>query len=48
MCGRDRFTERKSLLNTAGAELLGLGWANKEAYNYVCTQCGYILWFLPQ
>jgi hypothetical protein len=48
MCGRDRFSQRTSLLNTAGAKLCGLGWANKEAYNYICTQCGCILWFLPQ
>jgi len=48
ICGHDRFTERTSLLNTRGAAFFHLEWANKEAYNYICTQCGYVLWFLPQ
>lgn len=47
VCRHDRFHERNSLLNTRGATLLGFNWANREATNFVCAQCGYIHWFLP-
>lgn len=46
ICGRDRFWKRQTLLNTAGMTFLGIEWANKQAVNFVCDRCGYILWFL--
>jgi len=24
----------------------GLDWANKEATNYICENCGYVMWFM--
>lgn len=48
ICGHGRFTERRSLLNTRLATLFNVDWANKEAHNYICTQCGHILWFLAE
>ena len=46
VCKHDKFWNRKSLLNTAAATFFGVEWANKEAQNYICNQCGYIYWFL--
>jgi predicted nucleic-acid-binding Zn-ribbon protein len=45
VCAHDRFWSRTTLLNTRLATLLGFDWANKEAMNYVCENCGYIFWF---
>ncbi|RJQ08071.1 MAG: hypothetical protein C4551_05895 [Bacillota bacterium] len=47
ICGADRFTQGRSLLNTRGLTFLRLDWANREADNYICASCGHILWFLP-
>lgn len=46
VCKGDEFWERTTLMNTAGATFLKLDWANKEAKNYVCNHCGYVMWFL--
>jgi|GEM_PF-650217 len=46
ICGNTTFWTRKTLMNTAGMTLAGIEWANKSAINYVCDQCGHILWFL--
>ncbi len=46
ICGHDEFWKRRTLMNTPGLTFLGLEWANREADNYVCDSCGYILWFL--
>ncbi len=46
ICGGERFAERRSLLNTRGLTFLGLDWANRAAVNYICANCGYIMWFL--
>jgi hypothetical protein len=48
ICGHTRFTLRRSLLNTRALTLLDLDWANRRATNFVCAQCGHILWFVPQ
>ena len=44
-CSHNRFYTRRTLLNTVGMTFFGLDWANKEATNYICEHCGYILWF---
>jgi hypothetical protein len=46
-CHQTHFTVRRSLLNTRGLSYLDLDWANRRATNFVCAQCGHILWFLP-
>ncbi len=45
VCGNQQFHERNSLLNTRVATFFKFDWANKEATNYICAQCGYIFWF---
>jgi hypothetical protein len=47
VCGRNRFHERNALLNTRAATFLRVDWANREATNFVCAECGYVHWFLP-
>ncbi len=46
ICNNTRFWTRKSLLNTKGMTFLELDWANKQADNYICDSCGYVMWFL--
>ncbi|MGA3094953.1 MAG: DNA-binding protein [Bryobacteraceae bacterium] len=46
VCGGAHFHERSSLLNTRAAAFFNVNWANKEATNYICTQCGYVFWFM--
>jgi hypothetical protein len=46
VCSGDGFHERTSLLNTRGGEFFGFAWANKTATNYICTNCGYVFWFM--
>ena len=46
VCGGTHFHERNSLLNTRAATFFRFDWANKEATNYICAQCGYIFWFM--
>lgn len=46
ICKNKYFTERRTLMNTAGASFLGFDWANKEAQNYICSDCGYVMWFM--
>jgi hypothetical protein len=48
ICDHNRFTLRRSLLNTRALTLLDLDWANRRATNFVCERCGHILWFVPQ
>ena len=47
VCGNARFFARDTQLNTAGMTFLGLDWANTNALNYVCDNCGYMFWFHP-
>jgi hypothetical protein len=48
VCAHDQFHERNTLLNTRAATFFRLDWANASATNFVCTQCGYIHWFLSE
>jgi predicted RNA-binding Zn-ribbon protein involved in translation (DUF1610 family) len=47
VCGNKYFYERETQLNTAGMTFLGLDWANINAENYYCSECGYMFWFHP-
>ncbi len=47
ICGNDSFYQRTTQLNTAGMTFLGLDWANQNAFNYYCSECGYMFWFHP-
>lgn len=46
VCGNNQFWHRTTLMNTKGASFFGFDWANKEADNYVCSECSYVMWFL--
>lgn len=48
VCQHDKFWERKTLMNTKGMTFFKLDWANKEAQNYICDNCGHVLWFLDK
>ena len=48
ICGHDRFTLRRSLLNTRWRTLLDFDWADRRAMNFICERCGHILWFVPK
>jgi hypothetical protein len=45
ICGSTYFEVRNSLLNSRGASLLGLDWADQGATNFICVHCKYIYWF---
>jgi len=47
-CGGEDFADGKALLNTAGAELFGLAWANRSATTLLCGECGNIQWFAEE
>jgi len=46
VCENDRFWERRTLMNTPGLTFLGFEWANKKAQNLICSECGYVYWFM--
>ncbi|MBN1198196.1 MAG: hypothetical protein JXA23_02510 [Bacteroidales bacterium] len=46
VCHHTKFTTRRTLMNTAGMTFLGIEWANREATNYICGKCGYVMWFM--
>ena len=46
ICKHTQFWTRTTLMNTRGATFFKFDWANKEADNYVCDKCGYVMWFL--
>ena len=48
ICKHDQFLENKFMLNTSGATFFGFDWANENAINYICGNCGHILWFSSQ
>lgn len=47
ICKNQYFWKKKAQLNTALKTLFNLGWANKEATCFVCSECTHILWFDP-
>ncbi|MFC4912266.1 hypothetical protein [Actinomadura gamaensis] len=45
VCQGETFHRAFKKLNTSGAELVGLAWANKDATCMICAGCRHILWF---
>ncbi|KAA5831930.1 hypothetical protein F1721_19130 [Saccharopolyspora hirsuta] len=41
-CGNAWFWSREVKLNTTGAELFNMAWANESATGLVCDECGYV------
>lgn len=48
ICNNTKFWTRETLMNTRGMSFINLDWANKNATNYVCGDCGYVHWFLNE
>jgi hypothetical protein len=46
ICQGNLFQDREILLNTTGAELFNLGWANQSATGLICLRCGYLHTFM--
>jgi predicted nucleic-acid-binding Zn-ribbon protein len=46
ICSNNRFYAREAMLNTAAATFWEFDWANKSGACLVCSECGYIHWFL--
>ena len=46
VCAKTRFWTRYTLMNTPGMTFFKLDWANRQAKNYVCDNCGYVMWFI--
>ena len=49
-CQNDRFFTRRAILGSSGASFLASDWPNTGATNYICADCGHLMWFfdLPQ
>ncbi len=47
ICKGTEFWTRDAQLNTAVASFFSLEWTNPTASCFICSQCGYIHWFLP-
>ena len=48
VCGHNKFWTRQTLMNTRGLTFFNLDWANQSADNYICDNCGYVMWFLEK
>jgi predicted nucleic-acid-binding Zn-ribbon protein len=48
ICGGGEYWIKDIQLNTAGMELLDLGWANRSAMALICNACGYIHEFVGE
>lgn len=48
ICKNEKFWYRRAQLHTGVASFFNLEWAQPSADCYVCAECGYIHWFLPQ
>lgn len=46
ICENRFFIARETLMNTPGMTIMGIEWANKSAQNYICNECGYVMWFM--
>jgi hypothetical protein len=47
VCENDKFFHRRAQLNTAMMSLFDLDWLNPSAECLLCSNCGYIHWFVP-
>ena len=45
-CGNNCYHERTSMMNTRLREFFNVAWTGDKATNFVCTNCGYVFWFL--
>jgi DNA-directed RNA polymerase subunit RPC12/RpoP len=48
ICQHHLFWHRTTLMNTVLMTFFNLDAANRSADNYVCADCGHVLWFLAE
>ena len=46
VCSNGTFHKREGQLNAAVATFFSLDWADPSANCFVCSECGYVHWFL--
>ena len=39
---------KETLMNTPKMSFFNLDWLNKKAQNYICDNCGHVLWFMKK
>jgi hypothetical protein len=47
ICGAKVFHHQRGLISSRKKAIFNLEWLGKEADVYVCGQCGFVHWFLP-
>lgn len=45
-CGHDMFYRRRAQLHSGVATFFGLEWAGSTCTCVICSECGYVHWFL--
>lgn len=48
ICKHTFFWTKKTLMNTARLTFWNMEYLNKQAVNYICDSCGYVIWFLDK
>lgn len=48
ICHNDHFYRKEGKLTTSMLAFFDLEWTAPTAVCFICDQCGYIHWFLPQ
>ena len=46
VCSNTTFWDKETLMNTPKMSFFNLDWLNKKAQNYICDNCGHVLWFM--
>ena len=46
VCNHSTFWAKETLMNTAKMTFFNLDWLNKSALNYICSNCGFVHWFM--
>lgn len=47
VCNHARFRHRRAQMHGALASFFNIEWTSPSADCYICTQCGYVHWFMP-
>lgn len=47
-CGNDHFWPREVRLNSGASEFFDVAWASPEATALICSECGFLMHFMPE
>jgi hypothetical protein len=47
-CQHDTFYQRRAQLHSGVATFFNIEWASPSCVCVVCSECGFVHWFLPQ